>query len=169
MSFFVLGFLEKVLIADTIAGFIDPAFKDWQALSTAGAWLAVLGYTFQLYFDFSGYSSMAIGLGFMFGLRIPINFNSPYKALDPSDFWQRWHISLSSCLRDYLYIPLGGNRLGVSRTYINLMADHADRRALARRQLDVRRVGRLSRRCCCAPIAPGAGRSKPGRRSRASS
>ncbi len=121
VSFFVLGFLEKVLLADTLAAFVDPAFKDHASLSTAGAWMAVLGYTFQLYFDFSGYSSMAIGLGFLFGLRIPINFNSPYKALDPSDFWQRWHISLSSCLRDYLYIALGGNRYGVSRTYINLM------------------------------------------------
>jgi alginate O-acetyltransferase complex protein AlgI len=121
VSFFVLGFLEKVLLADTLAAFVDPAFRDHAQLSTLGAWMAVLGYTFQLYFDFSGYSSMAIGLGFLFGLRIPINFNSPYKALDPSDFWQRWHISLSSCLRDYLYIPLGGNHLGVSRTYVNLM------------------------------------------------
>jgi alginate O-acetyltransferase complex protein AlgI len=121
VSFFILGYLEKVLIADTLATFVDPAFKNHAELSTLGAWMAVLGYTFQLYFDFSGYSSMAIGLGFMFGIRIPINFNSPYKALDPSDFWQRWHISLSSCLRDYLYIPLGGNRYGISRTYINLM------------------------------------------------
>ncbi len=119
-SFFVLGFLEKVLLADTFAAFVDPAFKDYRELSTLGAWMAVLGYTFQLYFDFSGYSSMAIGLGYMFGLRIPINFNSPYKALDPSDFWLRWHISLSSCLRDYLYIPLGGNRYGNVQTYINL-------------------------------------------------
>ena len=69
----------------------------------------MLGYSFQIYFDFSGYSSMAVGLGYLFGLRIPQNFNSPYKALDPSDFWRRWHISLSSCLRDYVYIPLGGN------------------------------------------------------------
>lgn len=121
VSFFILGFLEKVLLADTIAAFIDPAFKNHHELSTLGAWLAVLGYTFQLLFDFSGYSSMAIGLGYMFGLRIPMNFNSPYKALNPSDFWQRWHISLSSCLRDYLYIPLGGNRYGELSTYINLM------------------------------------------------
>ena len=121
VSFFALGFLEKVLLADTLAGFVDPAFKAYTQLSTLGAWLAVMGYTFQLYFDFSGYSSMAIGLGFMFGLRIPLNFNSPYKALNPSDFWQRWHISLSSCLRDYLYIPLGGNRDGTFNTYRNLM------------------------------------------------
>ncbi len=81
----------------------------------------MLGYSFQLYFDFCGYSSMAIGLGYMFGLRIPRNFNSPYKALDPADFWHRWHISLSTCLRDYLYIPLGGNRGGTVKTYRNLM------------------------------------------------
>jgi len=121
ISFFVYGLVEKVLVADTLAAFVDPAWKDYQALSTAGTWLAVLGYSFQLYFDFSGYSTMAVGLGYMFGLRIPQNFNSPYKALDPSDFWQRWHISLSSCLRDYVYIPLGGNRHGTWATYRNLM------------------------------------------------
>ena len=80
-----------------------------------------MGYTFQLLFDFSGYSTMAVGLGYLFGIRIPQNFNSPYKSLNPSDFWERWHISLSSCLRDYLYIPLGGNRNGTFMTYRNLM------------------------------------------------
>ena len=80
----------------------------------------MIGYSLQLYFDFSGYSSMAVGLGYMFGIRIPQNFNSPYRALDPSDFWRRWHISLSSCLRDYVYIPLGGSRRGSSLTYRNL-------------------------------------------------
>jgi alginate O-acetyltransferase complex protein AlgI len=83
--------------------------------------MAMLGYSFQLYFDFSGYSTMAVGLGYLFGIRIPQNFNSPYKSLDPSDFWKRWHISLSSVLRDYLYIPLGGNRGGEAKTYRNLM------------------------------------------------
>ena len=121
VSFFVYGLAEKVLLADTLAAFVDPAWKNYAALSSVGAWLAVLGYTFQLYFDFSGYSSMAVGLGYMFGIRIPQNFNSPYKALNPSDFWQRWHISLSSCLRDYLYIPLGGNRGGTLATCRNLM------------------------------------------------
>jgi len=82
----------------------------------------MVAYTFQLYFDFSGYSTMAVGLGYMFGIRIPQNFNSPYKSLDPSDFWRRWHISLSSCLRDYVYIPLGGNRGSELFTYRNLMA-----------------------------------------------
>ena len=81
----------------------------------------MLGYTYQLYFDFAGYSNMAVGLGFMFGMHIPQNFNSPYRALNPSDFWRRWHISLSRCLRDYLYISLGGNRGSEARTYRNLM------------------------------------------------
>jgi alginate O-acetyltransferase complex protein AlgI len=120
ISFFVVGLLEKVVIADTLAFFIDPALAQYKLLSTGGAWLAMIGYSFQLYFDFAGYSDMAIGLGYMFGLRIPINFNSPYKALDPSDFWRRWHISLSSCLRDYVYIPLGGNRHGEWNAYRNL-------------------------------------------------
>jgi alginate O-acetyltransferase complex protein AlgI len=117
-SFFVIGMLKKVLIADSIAAVIDPALANYATLSTAGAWAAMLGYTFQLYFDFSGYSDMAVGLGQLFGLRIPQNFDSPYKAVDPSDFWRRWHISLSTCLRDYLYVPLGGNR---RHTYRNLL------------------------------------------------
>ena len=122
VSYFITGLVEKVVVADSLAAVVDPLLLHWRELSTLSSWVAMLGYTFQLYFDFAGYSAMAIGLGFMFGLRIPINFNSPYKALDPSDFWRRWHISLSSCLRDYLYIPLGGNRRGELRTYANLMA-----------------------------------------------
>jgi alginate O-acetyltransferase complex protein AlgI len=90
-------------------------------LSSSAVWLVFIGYSLQLYFDFAGYSDMAVGLGYLFGLRIPQNFNSPYKALDPSDFWRRWHISLSTCLRDYVYIPLGGNRFGEWRTYRNLL------------------------------------------------
>ena len=121
VSFFLVGLVEKVVVADTLAFFVDRELAHYSLLSTGGAWLAVLGYTFQLYFDFAGYSDMAIGLGYMFGLRIPINFNSPYKALDPSDFWRRWHISLSSCLRDYVYIPLGGNRDGEWKAYRNLL------------------------------------------------
>jgi len=120
-SMFVVGLVEKVLLADTLAAFVDPALATYTSLGTVGAWLAMLGYSFQLYFDFSGYSTMAVGLGYMFGLRIPQNFNSPYKALNPSDFWKRWHISLSTCMRDYLYIPFGGSRGSELATYRNLM------------------------------------------------
>lgn len=120
-SFFVLGMVKKVLIADSISWTINPALAQWQSLSTTDTWLCVLGYTYQLYFDFSGYSDMAVGLGAMFGIRLPQNFNSPYKAVDISDFWKRWHISLSSLLRDYLYIPMGGSRLGEWKTCRNLM------------------------------------------------
>jgi alginate O-acetyltransferase complex protein AlgI len=117
-SYFIVGLMKKVLIADTIAAVINPALSTFSTMSTAGAWLCALGYTYQIYFDFSGYSDMAVGLGHMFGIRLPQNFNSPYKATDPSDFWRRWHISLSTCLRDYLFIPLGGSR---TRVYRNLM------------------------------------------------
>ena len=121
-SFFAIGMMKKVLLADTIAAVINPAWKDVAHLSTLGAWLCVLGYTYQIYFDFSGYSDMAVGLGYLFGIRLPQNFNSPYKALNISDFWRRWHISLSSCLRDYLYIPLGGSRVSAGwLVYRNLL------------------------------------------------
>lgn len=120
-SFFLIGLAKKVVIADTIASIINPALKNFSQLSSLETWLCMLGYTYQLYFDFSGYSDMAVGLGYLFNIRIPQNFDSPYKSVDISDFWRRWHISLSSCLRDYLYIPLGGNRNGVAQTYRNLM------------------------------------------------
>ena len=120
-SFFTIGMVKKVLIADTIAAAINPALADVTTLSTGSAWLCLLGYAYQIYFDFSGYSDMAVGLGHLFGLRIPQNFNSPYQALDISDFWRRWHISLSTCLRDYLYIPLGGNRGPRWMAYRNVM------------------------------------------------
>lgn len=121
INFFVIGLAKKVLLADSIALIINPMFNNYALLGTVGAWLAVLGYTYQLYFDFSGYSDMAVGLGYLFGFRFPQNFNSPYKAINISDFWRRWHISLSTWLRDYLYIPLGGSRLGNTRTYVNLL------------------------------------------------
>jgi alginate O-acetyltransferase complex protein AlgI len=121
-SFFAIGMMKKVLLADTIAAVINPAWKDVAHLSTLGAWLCVLGYTYQIYFDFSGYSDMAVGLGYLFGIRLPQNFNSPYKAINVADFWRRWHISLSTCLRDYLYIPLGGSRVSANwLVYRNLM------------------------------------------------
>lgn len=120
-SFFVLGLSKKVLLADTIALIIDPALAQYATLSTMAAWLCMLGYTYQLYFDFSGYSDMAVGLGYLFGLRLPQNFNSPYRAVEISDFWRRWHMSLSSFLRDYLYIPLGGSRGTEFTIYRNLL------------------------------------------------
>lgn len=121
VGFFAVGLIKKVVIADSIAALIDPMLADFGSLSTLGAWLVALGYAFQLYYDFSGYSDMAVGLGHLFGIRIPQNFNAPYQALGIGDFWRRWHISLSSWLRDYLYIPLGGSRLGEARTNLNLI------------------------------------------------
>lgn len=120
-SMFSLGLAKKVLIADNIASWASPVFSNADAVNLLEAWAGALSYTFQLYFDFSGYSDMAIGLGLMFNLRIPINFNSPYKATSISDFWRRWHITLSNFLRDYLYIPLGGSRRGDMRRYVNLI------------------------------------------------
>jgi alginate O-acetyltransferase complex protein AlgI len=120
-SFFVIGLCQKVLLADLIAAVIDPALAHYQQLGTVTSWACMLGYSYQLYFDFSGYSNMAVGLGYLFGIHIPQNFNTPYKADGIADFWRRWHISLSSCLRDYLYIPLGGSRGGVAMLYRNLM------------------------------------------------
>jgi len=120
-SFFVIGMVKKVVIADTIARMINPVLNSSNHFSTVTAWLLMLGYSCQLYFDFSGYSDMAVGLGRLFGLRLPQNFNSPYKALDMVDFWRRWHISLSTCLRDYLYIPLGGNHGPKWRATLNLL------------------------------------------------
>jgi alginate O-acetyltransferase complex protein AlgI len=120
-SFFLIGLSKKVLLADTIAAVINPALASYSDLSTVDAWMCMLGYSYQLYFDFSGYSDMAVGLGYLFGLRLPQNFNSPYRATDIADFWRRWHISLSSFLRDYVYIPLGGNRGARWMVYRNLM------------------------------------------------
>jgi alginate O-acetyltransferase complex protein AlgI len=117
---FMTGFCKKVLIADVVAPLANAGFA--LASPTAGdAWLAALAYTAQIYFDFSGYSDMAIGLGLMMGFRFPENFRSPYLSRSIPEFWRRWHISLSTWLRDYLYIPLGGNRLGPERTIVNLM------------------------------------------------
>ena len=117
---FMLGFCKKVLIADTVAPLANAAFGLARP-SLADAWLGVLAYTVQIYFDFSGYSDMAIGLGLMIGFRFVENFDPPYRSGSITEFWRRWHISLSTWLRDYLYIPLGGNRRGARRTYLNLL------------------------------------------------
>ena len=121
LSLFSLGLCKKVLIADTISPWVALGFNNAEDLSFIEAWVGALSYAFQLYFDFSGYSDMAIGLGLMFNIKLPINFNSPYKAISISDFWRRWHITLSNFLRDYLYIPLGGSRRTELRCCSNLM------------------------------------------------
>jgi alginate O-acetyltransferase complex protein AlgI len=119
---FIIGLSKKVLVANTVAGPADKIFAMAPAeLSTAHAWLALVCYTLQIYFDFSGYSDMAIGLGRMFGFRFPENFRWPYIAASIQEFWRRWHISLSTWFRDYLYVPLGGNRVSERRTYVNLV------------------------------------------------
>lgn len=117
---FSIGIFKKVVIADTFAQWGNAGFGTSSALNFFEAWATSLSYTFQLYFDFSGYTDMALGIALLFNIKLPINFNSPYKALNIQDFWRRWHITLSRFLRDYIYIPLGGNRNGELRTYSNL-------------------------------------------------
>ena len=119
IAFFALGMAKKILIANPCGKCADTVF-DVGVVGTLEAWYGVIAYAFQIYFDFSGYSDMAIGLGLMLGFTFAKNFDSPYRAESITEFWRRWHISLSSWLRDYLYIPLGGNRRGTARTYINL-------------------------------------------------
>jgi alginate O-acetyltransferase complex protein AlgI len=122
---FAIGLTKKLLIADPISAYADPVFTAAAAgnpISMVMAWIGALAYTFQIYFDFSGYSDMAVGLSMLFGVRLPINFNSPYKSINIIEFWRRWHMTLSQFLRDYLYIPLGGNRYGNFRRYFNLLA-----------------------------------------------
>jgi len=118
-AFFSLGMAKKVLLANPCGKVADTIFDAGSALAL-DAWYGVTAYAFQIYFDFSGYSDMAIGLGLMLGFVFPKNFDSPYRAESITDFWRRWHISLSTWLRDYLYVPLGGNRRGAGRTYLNL-------------------------------------------------
>lgn len=128
LMLFTLGLCKKTLLADALAPFASGVFNGVQHAHTVGilptvyeAWAGALAYTLQIYFDFSGYTDMALGIALMFGIRLPINFNSPYKATSIIEFWRRWHITLSAFLRDYLYIPLGGNRHGKLRRYANLM------------------------------------------------
>ncbi len=124
-TIFLLGLAKKVVLADTFARFSDVGFAaaaHGAPLSFVEAWYAAASYALQIYFDFSGYSDMAIGLARMLNVRFPLNFASPYRATNIADFWRRWHITLSRFLRDYLYIPLGGNRHGEARRNVNLMA-----------------------------------------------
>ncbi|QFR48651.1 MBOAT family protein [Sulfurimonas lithotrophica] len=119
---FSVGLFKKVVIADKFAIWATAGFDKAETLTLIEGWATSLSYTFQLYFDFSGYTDMAIGAALLFNIKLPINFNSPYKAKDIQDFWRRWHITLSRFLKDYIYIPLGGNRKSSFRTYNNLMA-----------------------------------------------
>lgn len=125
-TFLTIGLFKKVVIADALARAATPLFDlaayGDRSLTMAEGWVAALTYTTQLYFDFSGYSDMAIGLSYCFGIRLPLNFNSPYQATSIVDFWRRWHMTLSRFLRDYLYIPLGGSRCGPVRRYANLLS-----------------------------------------------
>ena len=124
LSIFAVGLFKKVVIADHMALHASPVFAAADAgesVDLLTAWSGVLAYTLQIYFDFSGYSDMAIGLARLFGIQLPLNFDSPYKAASIIDFWRRWHMTLSRFLRDYIYIPLGGNRKGPTRRYVNLM------------------------------------------------
>jgi D-alanyl-lipoteichoic acid acyltransferase DltB (MBOAT superfamily) len=123
-AIFIFGLFKKVVVADTLAVYADAGFNAVHAghpLDAASAWVAVLSYSFQLYYDFSGYSDMAVGLARMFGIILPVNFYSPYKSTSIIEFWRRWHMTLSRFLRDYLYFPLGGNKRGPVRRYVNLM------------------------------------------------
>ena len=117
---FVIGVAKKVALADSLALIADPLFARG-TLGFVEAWTAAIAYTLQIYFDFSGYSDMAIGLALMFGLRLPFNFDAPYRSLSIREFWRRWHMTLSRFLRDYLYIPLGGNRGGAARQAVNVV------------------------------------------------
>lgn len=123
LTVFAFGLFKKIVLADAFASMATSMFSAAAArpVDFTDAWVGVLSYTFQIYFDFSGYTDMAIGLGRMFGIRLPLNFNSPYKSLSIVDFWRRWHMTLSRFLRDYLYIPLGGGRLGRRRQLVNVM------------------------------------------------
>jgi alginate O-acetyltransferase complex protein AlgI len=119
---FLSGLVKKLLLADNLAPFVDRVFAQPLLYDSPTAWLAVAAYGLQIYYDFSGYSDMAVGLARMFGFELPINFSAPYGARNLTEFWRRWHISLSTWLRDYVYISLGGNRRGTVRTYVNLIA-----------------------------------------------
>lgn len=118
---FIIGLGKKVLIANTLAAYADQVFAmNYADLATSTAWIGILSYTFQIYFDFSGYSDMAIGLGKMMGFKFPENFNDPYTSRSVTEFWKRWHMTLGNFIMNYLYIPLGGNRKGKGRMYLNL-------------------------------------------------
>ncbi len=122
LAYFTLGLCKKLLVADYLAADVNQFFQQGGSLATAQAWVAAYLFTFQIYFDFSAYSEMAMGIACLFGVKLNLNFATPYLSPNPTEFWRRWHITLSNWIRDYLYIPLGGSRRGELRKYINLFA-----------------------------------------------
>ena len=143
---FIIGLAQKVLVADVVAPLVQVAFDQVHTPIFVEAWIGLISYTVQIYFDFAGYSNMAIGLGIVLGFTFPRNFRMPYTSLSITEFWRRWHMSLSSWLRDYLYIPLGGNRGSNAQNLPQSRHGVPPVRALARGELDLRPVGRLARR-----------------------
>jgi len=121
LTLFFLGLFKKVIIADRLAGWANAGFDYAQSLALIEAWLTSLSYTLQLYYDFSGYTDMALGASLLFNIKLPINFNSPYKSLTIQEFWRRWHMTLSRFVRDYIYFPLGGNRVSETQILLNIL------------------------------------------------
>ena len=149
-TLFAIGLFKKIVLADGIAPIANGVFAladSGQAVPLEAAWMGAIAYTFQIYFDFSGYCDMALGLARLFGIRLPINFYSPYKALSIVDFWRRWHMTLSRFLREYLYIPLGGNQKGETRRYVNLFA------TMVLGGYGTAPVGILSSGACCMAVS----------------
>lgn len=147
LSIFVLGLSKKILIADNLSEYATPIFNaasEGQVLTLVESWIGALAYTLQLYFDFSGYSDMAIGLSLMFNVRLPINFDSPYKATSIIDFWRRWHMTLSAFLRDYLYFALGGESQRIRTPLRQSYGYHVAWRHVAWGRLDIHRLGRIA-------------------------
>ena len=166
LTLFVLGLAKKVLLADNLAPFANEVFDAVKAGAEPTlfeAWGGAFAYTGQLYFDFSGYSDMAIGLARMFGVRLPLNFHSPYKSINIAEFWRRWHMTLSRFLRDYLYIPLGGNRHGKVRRYVNLIVTMLLGGLWHGARLDVCRVGGPARCVLGRPSTVAANESSTAR------
>ena len=156
LALMTLGLFQKIVLAD---GFLAHGRRHGVTTATTApgaldAWIGTLAFSGQIFCDFAGYSTTAIGAAMCLGFAMPDNFRFPYAAIGFSDFWRRWHITLSTWLRDYLYIPLGGNRHGEARTYLGADGDDAARRPVARRQLDVRRLGRAAR-----PVPAGRARA----------
>ena len=145
IQFFALGLFKKIVLADNISTFVDAVYESPAEFHALTVLLAVAAYAVQIYCDFSGYSDMAVGGAKCLGYDLSRNFNLPYISRNVTEFWKRWHISLSTWLMEYLYIPLGGNRKGKARQYINLMPHHAHRRAVARGGLDLCGLGRSPR------------------------